>query len=1041
MLDRLIRGSLENRLAVLAVALGFLVYGGVVASRLPVDVFPDLTVPIVTVITECKGLAPEEVESLVTFPIEAAVMGRPGVERVRSASAYGLSLVYVEFEESTDVFRARQLVAEKLTDLKLPPGVSPPVLGPVASTMGEIQLISMTATETTPMELRSLAEWVVRPRLLAVPGVAQVVLIGGETRQFQVLVDPARLQSYDLTLEDVASAAEAANAASGGGYVEAGEQEYLVRGRARVHRVEELAQSIVAVREATPIRIENVAVVKEGPALKRGEGSFNGRSAVVATVQKGPEANTLEVTEEIERALAELSSRLPGDVTLDAKAFQQADFIERAVFNVGSAVVEASVLVVVVLFLFLLSFRTTLITLTAIPLSLLAAVVALRHFGLGINTMTLGGLAIAIGELVDDAIVDVENVFRRLRENRERGTPVPPLTVVYRASVEIRSSIVYATLIVVLVFLPLFNLSGIEGRTFTPLGLAYVFAIFASLLVALTVTPVLCHFLLARRRAEALPLSDSAVVVWLKRRYRVLLEGALRRPERVIAVSAVLVVVAVAAIPFLGADFLPPFQEGTLNVNTFLPPGTSLAESNRIGARVEEALLEIPEVASTTRRTGRGERDEHAAGVGQSEIEVVLTASRRRQSEIAAETRGKLVAFPGLVSEVGQPISHRIDHLLTGMRAQIAIKLFGPDLATLRATGEEIREAVAPVPGIVDLALEPQVGVPQIQVNLDRSRAAAVGLTAKDVALAVETAFYGRAVSRVLDGAGVYDIVVRLSDEARASADSIERTLVATPMGARVPLAQVAEVRTDLGPNTIYRENLERRIVVQANVAGRDVGSVVADVKERVAAEVGLPPGYALRYGGQFEAREEAARQIRLLSLVSIAGIFFLLFLALGTVRDALLVMVNLPLAFIGGVLVATASGGVLSVGSLIGFITLFGIATRNGIMLVSHYHHLLRVEGLSLRDAIVQGSLDRLSPILMTALVTGAGLLPLALGAGEAGKEIQQPMAVVILGGMVTSTFLNMMVVPALYWKFGRLEGTARDREVSWPAGDLKMT
>ena len=1021
MLDSLIRSSLEHRLVVLALALAFLVYGGFVAARMPVDVFPDLTVPTVTLVTESKGLAPEEVELLVTFPIETAVMGRPGVERVRSASAYGLSLVYVEFAPGIDVFRARQLVAEKLPELRLPEGVSPPLLGPVSSTMGEILLISMTSTKTSPMELRSLAEWVVRPRLLAVPGVAQVVLIGGETRQFQVLVDPAKLRDHELSLEDVVAAAEASNASSGGGFLEVAHTEYLVRGRARVLSVSDLASSVVAVRDSVPILIGNVATVREGPALKRGDGSFNGAPAVVATIQKGPEANTLSLTREIETALAGLAPTLPPDVRLDTKAFQQADFIQRAVANVSSAVVESAILVVLVLFFFLWSFRTTFITLTAIPLSLLAAVVALRYFGLGFNTMTLGGLAIAIGELVDDAIVDVENVFRRLRQNRERGSPAPLLHVVFEASSEIRGSIVYATAIVILVFVPLFNLGGIEGRMFTPLGLAYVLAVAASLLVALTVTPVLCYFVLGRFGIDALPERDSLVVSWLKRRYRRLLESAFRHPGRVLSVALGLLIVAVSTVPFLGGDFLPPFREGTLNINTFLPPGTSLAESNRIGALVEATLHEIPEVVSTTRRTGRGERDEHAAGVSQSELEVVLSSSDRSHEEIVEEARAKLATVPGLVFEVGQPISHRIDHLLSGTRAQIAIKLFGPDLATLRTLGERIRAAAEGVPGLVDLSLEPQVGVPQLQVNLDRRAAAALGLTAQGVADAVETAFYGRAVSRVLDVPGLFDIFVRLDDGSRASPEAIGEVPMATPSGARVPIAQIAEVRLDRGPNTIHRENLERRIVVQANVSGRDMASAVEDVRRAISTSVVLPTGYSIRYGGQFEAREKASRQILLLSLLSVSGVFLLLYLALGTVRESVLVMANLPLAFIGGVLVAAAAGGVLSVGSLVGFITLFGIATRNGIMLVSHYQHLLEREGRGFREAVVEGSIERLSPILMTALVTGAGLLPLVLGAGEPGKEIQQPMAVVILGGMVTSTFLNMIVVPVLYFKTKR--------------------
>jgi len=1027
MLDALIQWSLRNRLTVLALAVALLVYGGWTALRLPVDVFPDLTVPTVTILTESKGFAPEEVESLVTLPIEAAVNGRPGVERVRSSSAYGLSLVFVEFRFGTDIYRARQLVTEKLAEVRLPAGVGPPVLGPLASTMGEILLISLTSESTSAMELRSLAEWIVRPRLLAVSGVAQVILIGGETKQFQVLVDPARLRDYRLSLQEVTAAAAASNANAGGGFLEGPHTEHLIRGRARLATPEDLASSVITVREKTPILLRNVATVTAGPAFKRGDGSFNGRPAVVATIQKQPQANTLEVTRAVEAALSELARTLPRDVIIDSRAFQQADFIKRAVANVSSALAEAAVLVSLVLFPFLWNARTTFITLTAIPLSLLTAVLALHHFGLGINTMTLGGLAIAIGELVDDAIVDVENVFRRLKQNSERQAPAQAITVVFRASSEIRNSIVYATLIVILVFVPLFSLSGLSGRLFAPLGIAYVISIGASLLVALTITPVLCYYLLGRwERGEG----DSLLVAWLKRHYRRTLEATLSRPGLVLIASATLLVAAVTVIPFLGAQFLPPFNEGTLNINTTLPPGTSLGESNRIGNLVEETLRRTPEVLSTTRRTGRAERDEHAAGVNQSELEVVLREKGRPLPEVMAEVRENLSWIPGLSFEVGQPISHRIDHLLSGARAQIAIKLFGPDLATLRSKGEEIRRAAAVVPGIVDLLLEPQVGVPQIQVRMDRRAAAAVGLRASDVAETVETAFFGRAVSQVLEQQRIYELVARLDDAARGSAETIGSTLIDTPVGAKVPLAQVAEIRLDQGPNTINRESMQRRVIVQANVAGRDLGSVVEELRATIGSSVALPEGYFVRYGGQFEAQQRASRQMALLALVSVAGIFLLLYLALGSVRAAALVMANLPLALIGGVLMVWASGGVVSVASLIGFITLFGIATRNGIMLISHYRHLLQEEGVRFREAIVRGSLERLSPILMTALVTGAGVLPLALGGGEPGKEIQQPLAVVILGGIVTSTFLNMVVIPALYLKYGQAEARAATYE-----------
>jgi len=1022
MLNQIIQWSIRNRLIVVIAAVVLMAYGGFIALRAPVDVFPDLTAPTVTILTESHGMAPEEVEALVSLPIEAAMNGTAGVFRVRSNSAVGISIVFVEFNLSTDIYRARQLVTEKLGQVRLPTGVRPPVLGPISSTMGEIMLISMTSTTTSAMELRSLADWVIRPRLLGVAGVAQVMIIGGETRQYQVLVDPAKLRDYGLTLKQVTDAAGDANVNASGGFLERPNEEYFIRARGRVNSLEELANSVVTVRNATPILLKNVAAVRIGPALKRGDGSFNMHSDVVATIQKQPNANTLEVTSQIESALAALKPTLPGDVTIETRAFQQAAFIDRAISNLQRALAEGGLLVTVVLFLFLWNFRTTFISLTAIPLSMISGVIAMTYFGIGINTMTLGGLAIAIGELVDDAIIDVENVFRRLRQNAQSGMPQPVATVIFKASSEIRNSIVFATLIIVLVFLPLFNLGGFEGRMFAPLAFAYIASIAASLLVALTVTPALCYYLLGNSRFLR-QTGDSALVRWLKQRYSTTLQWTLRHPIQIIGVSAAMLAVALMVFPLMGREFLPPFNEGSLNINISLPPGTSLQESNRVGRIVEETLHRTPEVVSTTRRTGRAELDEHAAGVNASEIEVVTRQLGRSHDAVMEEVRQNLSQIPGVVSEVGQPISHRIDHLLSGTRAQIAIKLFGPDLVTLRNKAEEIRASMETVPGIVDLLVEPQVGVPQVQINLDRSRAAAVGLRAGDLAEAVDTAFNGEAVSQVLEDQRTYDVVVRFNDASRQSVESIASTLVDTPVGAKVPISQVATVRADQGPNTINRENVQRRIIIQANVAGRDLGSVISAIRQKIARDVALPEGYFVQYGGQFEAQEEAARKITIMTGVAIAGIFLLLYLALRSTRLALLVMANLPLALIGGVIMVFAAGGTLSIASLIGFITLFGIATRNGIMLITHYQHLILEEGLPLRQSIIQGSLERLSPILMTALVTGVGLVPLALGAGEPGKEIQQPMAVVILGGIVTSTFLNMIVIPALYLRYSRAE------------------
>ena len=1034
MLNRIIQWSLDNRLLVVVGAGLLLVFGGIAAVRTPVDVFPDLTAPTVTVMTEAHGLAPEEVEALITVPLESVLNGSSNVFRVRSNSAAGLSLVFVEFELDTDIYRARQLVTEKLGQVQLPADVSPPVLGPISSTMGEIMLISVRAgTETSAMELRSLADWVVRPRLLSITGVSQVTIIGGDLRQYQVLVDPAKLVDFSLSLEEVADAVTEANAVSSGGFMLRPHEEFLIRGQGRVNTVEDLGDSVIAVRDGRPVLVRHVADVQLGPALKRGDGSFNLQPSVVLTIQKQPNANTIELTSEIEETLRGLEATLPTDIAIDLEAFQQARFIELAVGNVRRALLEGSLMVTVVLFLFLWNFRTTLISLTAIPLSLMTAVLTMSYFGIGINTMTLGGLAIAIGELVDDAIIDVENVFRRLKQNAAQGHLESPATIVFRASSEIRNSIFYATLIIILVFIPLFSLSGFEGRMFAPLAFAYIGSIAASLLVALTVTPVLCYWLLGRSRLVDEP-GDSILVAHVKKRYSRILGWTLDHPNEIIAMSVLLLVVAISLVPLAGREFLPPFNEGALNINVNLPPGTSLQESNRVGNVIEQALHEVPEVVSTTRRTGRGELDEHAAGVNTSELEVIMRAGERSQFEIMDEVRESLARIPGAAIEVGQPISHRIDHLLSGTRAQIAIKLFGPDLPTLRNKAEEIRTSIEGIPGIVDLLVEPQVGVPQVQIRIDRHNAAAVGLSAADLTHMVETAFNGEIVGRVLEQQRSYDIVVRLGDSARVSIETIGDTLITTQTGTKIPIRQVASVRADQGPNTINRENGQRRIIVQANVSGRGLGSVVDQVRATIDRGVALPEGYFVQYGGQFEAQETAATRIFWLSLVAIGGIFLLLYIALKSTRAALLVMANLPLALIGGVLIVFLSGGTLSIASLVGFITLFGIATRNGIMLVTHYRHLMEA-GVHFRDAIIQGSMERLSPILMTALVTGAGLIPLALGVGTPGKEIQQPMAAVILGGMLTSTFLNMIVIPALYLKYGRAEG-AVEKQGEWVPG-----
>src|SRR5438876_834768 len=867
------------------------------------------------------------------------------------------------------------------------------------------------------------------------------MIIGGETKQYQVLVDPAKLRDYGLTLKQVTDAVGAANVNASGGFLERPDLEYFIRAHGRANSTEDLANSVIAVRNAAPILVKNIADVRIGPALKRGDGSFNMHSDVVATIQKQPNANTLDVTRDVEEALGRIKGTLPDDVTIETKAFQQAAFINRAIDNVKRAMLEGGLLVAVILFLFLWNFRTTFISLTAIPLSLVTAVITMTYFGIGVNTMTLGGLAIAVGELVDDAIIDVENVFRRLRQNAQSGMSASPASVIFKASSEIRSSIVFATLIIILVFMPLLNLCGFEGRMFAPLAFAYIASVAASLLVALTVTPALCYYLLGRSRLLR-ETGDSALVRLLKRYYSKTLEWTLQRPAPIVAVSVLLLALAIMLFPLMGHEFLPPFNEGALNINVSLPPGTSLQESNRIGRIVEETLHRTPEVVSTTRRTGRAELDEHAAGVNASEIEVVTRPLGRPQGAIMEEVRQNLAQIPGIVSEVGQPMSHRMDHLLSGTRAQIAIKLFGPDMVTLRNKAEESRKAMETVPGVVDLLVEPQVGVPQLQINLDRTAASAVGLRAGDLADAVDTAFNGEAVSQILENQRTYDVVVRFNDASRESVQVIASSLIDTPVGAKVPINQVASVQVDQGPNTINRENVQRRIIVQSNVAGRDLGSVINEIRLKIARGVALPEGYFVQYGGQFEAQEEAARKIMVMSVVAIAGIFLLLYLALGSGRLALLVMANLPLALIGGVIMVFVSGGTLSVASLVGFITLFGIATRNGIMLITHYQHLAAEESVPFRQSIIQGSLERLSPILMTALVTLVALVPLALAVVQPRDEFHHRMAVVILGGIVTSTFLNMIVIPPLYFRYGRAGVRVEDEVYSpgaegLPAGD----
>jgi CzcA family heavy metal efflux pump len=1027
MLNNLIAWSLRNRIIVLAAAALMLVAGAWTAYRMPVDVFPDLTAPTVTVLTEAHGMAPEEVEALVSFPIETAVNGATGVRRVRSSTAQGISVVWVEFDWGTDIFRARQIVSEKLQTVAamLPTGISAPVLAPVSSVMGEIMMIGLTGPQS-PQELRTVADWTIRRRLLAVPGVAQVVPIGGAVKQYQVLADPARMLATGVTLEDVVRAAKGSNQnASGGVYMDKG-QEYVIRGIGRVQSAQDIASTVVAVRGGVPVLLGQVADVRVGAAPKYGDGSINAEPGVVLAVQKQPGANTLELTQRIGRELADIQRTLPEGMTIQSELFRQADFIRVAVDNVIEALRDGAIFVVVILFLFLWNVRATAISIVAIPLSLVVAIFAMKLFDITINTMTLGGMAIAIGALVDDAIIDVENVFRRLKENHHRpvGERLPALRVVYDASKEIRASIVNATLIIIVVFLPLFFLGGVEGRLLRPLGFAYVVSILASLLVAVTVTPVLCSYLLPNAK-EVQTEHESRVVHWLKTRYARLLQTVLAHPKRILAGAAAALALALAIVPFLGSAFLPEFNEGALTVSVVTVPGTSLEESNAIGRRVEEILLANPAVASTDRRQGRAELDEHAQGVNAAEIDVTLR-SRFDKDELFEQLRREFSAIPGTNVTIGQPIGHRIDHMLSGTRANIAVKIFGPDLYELRQVGAAVRDAMQSVPGVADLQLEQQMDVPQLRIQADRGALARYGMTVGQFAEAIDVAFNGEVVSQVLEEGRSVDLVVRFPEAVRANADAIGAVMFDTPTGQRVPLGQLARVVTDRGPNTVSRENVQRKIVVQANVAGRDLGSTVADIRDAVAERVQLPAGYYVEYGGQFEAQEESTRTLSALSLVAIAAIFLVLYAEFRSGRDATLVMVNLPLALIGGVLAVALTGRVVSIASLVGFVTLFGIATRNGILLVSHYRQLL-AEGASFQEAVVRGSLERLSPILMTALTAGLALIPLALGGGEPGNELQTPMAIVILGGLLSATALNMLVLPALYWMFGDRAVTER--------------
>ncbi|PKD43725.1 efflux RND transporter permease subunit [Rhodohalobacter barkolensis] len=1022
MLDSLIRGSIRHRLVVLVSSLVILVAGIYIVQKMPVDVFPDLTAPTVTVMTEAHGMASEEVERLITLPVETAVNGATGVRRVRSSTSMGISIVWVEFEWGTDIFQARQIVNEKLKMAagNLPEQVEPPVMAPISSIMGEIMLVSVNSDQHSELDVRTAADWEIRRRLLAIPGVAQVIPIGGGKKQYQVRVHPDRLKEYNVTLNQVLDAAEYSNENFSGGFFNQHSQEFTIRGIGRAYAVEDLEQAVITERNNIPITIGDVATVEIAAAQKIGDASVNAEPATIISVQKQPGANTLELTQRIDETMAQIEQTLPDGFTINTKLFRQADFIDLAIDNVVEALRDGAFLVIVILFLFLANYRTTLISLTAIPLSLVFAVFVLEFFDVTINTMTLGGMAIAIGVIVDDAIIDVENAFRRLRENHQlpAAQQQSAFDVVFESSKEIRTSIINATLIIIIAFVPLFFLSGIEGRLLQPLGLAYIVSIGASLLIAMTVTPALCYYLLPNQAAKG-KLEESWFTGKLKAGYEKVLDFVLRFRKSVLAGALLLFLTTLIVLPFLGRSFLPEFNEGTLVVTAVTIPGTSLDESNEIGNQVERILLDHPAVTSTSRRTGRAELDEHAQGPNSSEIDARLDLPEGMTKEEAlADLREDLTVVPGTNISIGQPISHRIDHMLSGTQANIAVKIFGPDLFRLRAMAEEVRGQMEPVDGIVDLSIEQQQNVPQIQIRPNRRSLARHGMSIRDLSELVDVAFAGEVVSQIQEGDQMFDLLVRFDENHRGSIEAIQNATFNLENGTIVPLAELATIKSRSGPNTISRENVQRAITVSANVAGRDLRGTVDEIRSNVSENITLQQGYFVEYGGQFESEARATNIILLLSIFSILGIYLLLFLEFGSLKTALVVMVNLPFALIGGIYMVLFTGGIVTIASLVGFITLFGIATRNGILMVSHYQYL-RKEGKEFIQAIRQGAMERLNPILMTALTAGLALIPLAIAVGEPGNEIQSPMAQVILGGLLSATMLNMVVIPALLAQF----------------------
>jgi Cu(I)/Ag(I) efflux system membrane protein CusA/SilA len=1019
MLNKIIKFSLHNRMVVLIASLLLMIAGTYTATNMEVDVFPDLNAPTVVVMTEAKGMAPEEVERLVTFPIETAVNGATDIRRVRSSSTTGFSIVWVEFNWETDIYRARQIVSEKLAVVKdaLPANVGNPTLGPQSSILGELMIIGLTADTTSLQDLRTLADWTIRPRLLSTGGVAQVTVLGGDIKEYQILLDPEKMKHYDVALDEVTKAVTGMNQNASGGVLYEYGNEYIIRGVLSVNDVSALGKTVVKSIDDVPMMLENVAQVKIGDkAPKLGVASEKGKAAVLITVTKQPATSTIELTDKLDRSLAELQSVFPTDIKVSSDIFRQARFIDSSIGNIQKSLYEGGIFVIIVLFIFLMNARTTLISLVTIPLSLLASILALQMMGLTINTMSLGGMAIAIGSLVDDAIVDVENVFKRLRENRllPKDEQKTVISVVFEASKEVRMPILNSTLIIIASFAPLFFLSGMEGRMLAPLGISFIVALMASTFVALTLTPVLCSYLLGKNRKDDKPEKEPFVVRKLRSVYEKALEWTWKRRKWVLAGTGAILVATIVIFLTLGRSFLPPFNEGSFTINISTLPGISIDESDKMGRIAENILLSVPEIKTTGRKTGRAELDEHALGVNVSEIEAPFVLGKRSKDDVLTEIREKLKALPGVNVEIGQPISHRIDAMLSGTRANIAIKLFGTDLNKMFVLGNQIKASIRDVEGMADLNVEQQVERPQLKIAPKREMLAKYGMTPPEFAETVNLLLAGEVVSQVYEDNKSFDLTLKVNDESRKTAERI-RSLIVDAGGRKIPFGNIADISSSTGPNTINRENVARKIVISANVAGRDLRGVVNDIRSKVDAGVKLPEGYRIEYGGQFESEQAASNILLVASLFSILIIFLLLFNQFRNVTQSAVILLNLPLALIGGVFMIFFAGGVISIPAIIGFISLFGIATRNGMLLISRYNDLQN-EGLSAHESVMRGSSDRLNPILMTALSSGLALIPLALGGDLPGNEIQSPMAKVILGGLLTSTFLNGFIIPVMY-------------------------